>query len=312
MSKGFTLLLLYFDIIQGFNLFKLDHLYLRDSKNLIKDTKYYNSLEPNINIINKDELLIKSKNYNRKLRIQKDEDINYYSLKEPIYNDKIITCEPAGTNGFYSLGVSYYLKKNYDLSQYKFAGASAGSWNCLFLTLKENKDKKELIEKILSVNNDNSVRGFNFQKLSKLQDNLEEIILDSYSQEDFELEKLYIGVCFIKGFKISSELVYNFTSLDDILKCCRASSHIPLVTGNLFRFYHNLFSIDGGLTNLPLSIVKNSYFNIHTGMWGRNLGDNFKIEKDLKYLFCKGYVDSHENKELLDKKFKKKKKFILF
>ena len=47
---------------------------------------------------------------------------------------KIISSKAAGLKGFYMLGVSKYIKDNYDLSDTIFYGASAGSWNSLYLS----------------------------------------------------------------------------------------------------------------------------------------------------------------------------------
>ena len=53
---------------------------------------------------------------------------------------KVITISPGGFRGFYMLGLCKYLKENYELEDYIFSGASAGAWNSLFLSLKENDD----------------------------------------------------------------------------------------------------------------------------------------------------------------------------
>ena len=59
MLRCLSLLIFYLQNIQGFNLFNFRHLYLGESKNLIKDTKYYNTIEPSINIINIDAVVQK-------------------------------------------------------------------------------------------------------------------------------------------------------------------------------------------------------------------------------------------------------------
>ena len=56
-------------------------------------------------------------------------------------DQKIISITPGGFKGFYTLGICHYLKDNYDLSEFLYSGASAGSWNALFLSFKgNNKD----------------------------------------------------------------------------------------------------------------------------------------------------------------------------
>lgn len=313
MLKSSFIIIIFFHNIFCLNLNNLFYFDFNKNKNLIKDTKFYHNLKPNTKIINKNDLLIKNKIYNSYNLNSKDDKLYYSSLKDSIYNNNIITCEPAGTNGFYSLGISYYLKQNYDLSEFKFSGASAGAWNCLLLSLDYDQKLKNVINKIININLDKNNKP-NFKKLIKIQDDIQNIINKDLNQKkNLNNNNLLIGVCFLKGYKISSELVYNFSSINDITDCCRASSHIPLITGNIFRKYKNILAVDGGLTNLPLSLIKNPYFNIHTGIWGRELGDNFRADKDLKKLFYLGYFDSHLNREFLDQRFKKKKKrFLLF
>ncbi len=311
MLKCIFLVLIFSQNLIAFNLNNLRYFNLEDKSNLIKDTKFYHNLKPDTKIINKNNLLIQNKNYNSFNLDLRNDELNYNSLKEPLYNNNIITCEPAGTNGFYSLGVSYYLKQNYDLTDFQFAGASAGAWNCLLLSLNDDNNFRNAINKIINIKKDDS-RKPNFKKLITIQNEIQNIINNDLDQKNLNYNNLYIGICFLKGFRISSELVYNFSSISEITDCCRASSHIPFVTGNLLRKYKNIIAIDGGLTNLPLSLIKNPYFNIHTGMWGREFGDNFKADKDLKNLFKMGYLDSYLNRDILNRKFKKKKKFLLF
>ena len=64
---------------------------------------------------------------------------------------KTIVCNPAGLHGFYVLGTCQYIKDNYDISDYEIYGASAGSWNSLLLTNKDNDYK--FIDRILNVGN---------------------------------------------------------------------------------------------------------------------------------------------------------------
>ena len=63
-------------------------------------------------------------------------------------SNKLITISPGGLLGFYMFGVSKYVKDNYKLdNSYLYSGASAGSWNSLFMTFTGNND--EFIDIIL-------------------------------------------------------------------------------------------------------------------------------------------------------------------
>ena len=56
-------------------------------------------------------------------------------------NKKLIIITPGGLKGFYVLGICSYIKENYNISDYVFSGASAGSWNSLFLSYKHDPKK---------------------------------------------------------------------------------------------------------------------------------------------------------------------------
>ena len=96
----------------------------------------------------KDQYLILNK-MNEKINLSNEESINNSKIKNilNILDNELIVLTPAGANGFYNLGICYYLKKNYDLTKYIFSGASAGAWNSLFLAFKG--DLNELINIVL-------------------------------------------------------------------------------------------------------------------------------------------------------------------
>jgi len=68
-----------------------------------------------------------------------------------IQGKKIISISPSGFKGFYELGILSFVKDNYNLDNYIFSGASAGSWNTLFMCYKN--DSKQLIYDLLDYNN---------------------------------------------------------------------------------------------------------------------------------------------------------------
>ena len=81
---------------------------------------------------------------NKKKEKEKFTDFNHIFKDNP---SKLIISTPGGLFGFYFMGVSSFLKDNYDLSNYIFSGASAGAWNSLFLSLKA--DDKPFIDEML-------------------------------------------------------------------------------------------------------------------------------------------------------------------
>ena len=71
---------------------------------------------------------------NKKKEKEKFTDFNHIFKDNP---SKLIISTPGGLFGFYFMGVSSFLKDNYNLTNYIFSGASAGAWNSLFLSLKK-------------------------------------------------------------------------------------------------------------------------------------------------------------------------------
>ena len=177
--------------------------------------------------------------------------------------------------------------------------------------LKDKNFDKIFINKILKVNEDNS-KGFKFQRVLKIQNHIEDIILNDFNENSLELNKIIIGISVFKGLKFKPELVFNISNLEISTQLCKSSSHIPLITGNLINRFNGYLVLDGAYTNLPLSLIEKPYFNINTDIWGTKLTNAFSPDKDIKFLFYKGYFDTHKNRKILNKKFKKKKKNINF
>ena len=112
--------------------------------------------------------------------IQKVLSWRFIPLKKIYRNKEYISINPAGIYGFYTLGVSSYIKENYNLDKYNFIGASSGSWNCLLCCYKYNQT--ELITKLLK-------QDFfeNPYSLNNLQEKMCNYILTNYITEDFIL-----------------------------------------------------------------------------------------------------------------------------
>ncbi len=236
---------------------------------------------------------------------------------------KLITISPAGVYGFYQLGVCDYIKKNYDLTNCVFSGASAGAWNCLFMCYKNNDDK--FLNTILNINTTNIRQAIQLEYL------LKDVILDKFNIDDFELQKMYVGVFTFDNKEFKPEIYNDFVDLYDALDCCIASSHIPLMSGTFLNYYRDKISLDGGFVKNPYLKTINSSLHITPTMWKTNdpyIGLNFKIIDMIKKneykilieqlkkflnvtelnpieLYLEGYLDTLENKDVLDSIFKK-------
>ena len=219
-------------------------------------------------------------------------------------NTKFITITPGGIAGFYSLGVCNYIKEHYNITDYSFLGASAGAWNAMVCCYKGDTHHfiKTLFEDDIICNT---------HSIDELQYNLKHHILDRYSIQDFDVERLHITICEVDQFCIKSKVIHTFYNLDTLLDCCIVSSHIPYITsGNLIKVYDNKITFDGGLLSFPpkdkyhhIIITPNMY---DPDMLGNMIVNLFKrnITKDSLYnLFIQGYTDASLHKEDLDEVF---------
>ena len=222
---------------------------------------------------------------------------------------RVISISPAGFKGFYQLGICKYIKENYDLTHYVFSGASAGSWNSLFLTFKG--DFSEFQRVVIDDNVDN------IKNVRELEIVVKNNILTHFDTGDFDLDKLFVGVTTLHRFRSKVTIYSNFTDLEDALEACVASSHIPYLTKNGFiNVYRNILTFDGGFSRYPY--LPNSVLNITPDIWNnhhheKNPSRFFRIT-DYTTLFSrdqysfnemieKGYSDSKRNKDYLDKIF---------
>ena len=223
----------------------------------------------------------------------------------------VITISPAGYRGFYEFGVCKYIKENYNLDNYIFSGASAGAWNSLLLCYKG--DLKEMEKKIF----DDTV--YNTKTLLELENSVKNKILSEFKTDDFDLNKLYIGVTSLNDCKVNTIIYNDFLTLEDAINCCVASSHIPFVTGGYKNVYKNALSFDGGFSIDPYVDTKNLIFQITPNLWNTkpiqknpfyflNISDYTTIFSrehfNFNIMIEDGYKDSEKNKEYLDDIFR--------
>ena len=237
-----------------------------------------------------------------------------------IIDKKIITISPGGYKGFYQLGICKYIKEHYDLTNYVFSGASAGAWVSLVFCFK--KDFSEIQTKVL----DDSI--MELKTMQELENKIINKILTEFTTDDFDLERLYIGTTTLQKCKFKTTIYHNFTDLEDALNCCRASSHIPLITAGIKNVYRNVLTFDGGFSKHPyLRTSEDAVLHITPSIWSEkpiSLTTNEKNKKtsyllrlnDYTTVFSRsrykfndmvneGYKDSENNKEYLDNIFKK-------
>lgn len=211
---------------------------------------------------------------------------------------KIISSKAAGLKGFYMLGVSKFIKDNYNLDDTIFYGASAGSWNSLYLSNKIPDDKL--------FNFMTKMDSKSFKNMYEIELAMSNYILSYYSEKDFNLQNLNTCVSIFKKCKFEKKIYNNFKSLHDTLNCCMASSHIPYITsGSLYYNYKNTPSVDGGFFENPHPNDIFPNLVISSDMWNNTSIYEYTSLIDIKKLEIQkfvnhGYEDSYRNKDTLD------------
>ena len=207
---------------------------------------------------------------------------------------KLINIRPGGLYGFYTFGVCNYIKENFDTKNYHFCGASAGSWNSLYMV---SKMKTHDFYKNVLLNNVNETRN-----IKELQNQMKYNILDNFNENNFDLSRLHIGVATIHSNPLSvKKMIYNdFQSLEDAVDCCIASSNIPILSGNIFYKYRKNYCIDGGIFENPFYDNIYSTLDISHRIWKKeeDIQYNGKI-RNIIHTINEGYEDSRKNHNIL-------------
>jgi hypothetical protein len=218
----------------------------------------------------------------------------YYKKKNKMISpdEYDIIYNPGSYFGFYTLGIGHYVKNNFDISNKKTVGISAGSWLSIFMNLNKidsNKFIKQLFKKIHYT--------YPLHKLPKL---LEKTLYD-VKGENINISNINIMVSNMNDYTL--DVHSNFLSLNDAVRCCMASSFIPLITyKDIFYFYKNKSTLDGMLfkkfylkkVNTEKTLV------IKFDMFGRftknkTYKSNFNPGRSLYDLYILGYRDAVKN-----------------
>jgi hypothetical protein len=233
---------------------------------------------------------------------------NEQNISEILFGDsnskiknKLINITPGGIYGYYDAGITKILKDKFDLRDCIFSGASAGSWNSLFMVYKRD-NHGDIMNNIFEINFSKS------DSIKNLQLKLKEKILSNYKTEDFDLDRLFISVCVYENYSLNNYIYTDFQSLEEAIDCCVASSNIPLLTGNIIFKYKNKISFDGGFLSNPYILFIKPIFTITYTVWGRNRFYTSlfnKIDTNLKNLYLEGQADTIDNINHLDKIFSK-------
>lgn len=230
----------------------------------------------------------------------KDKLLSQYEF---IKNKRLISISPGGYKGIYTLGTCMYIREHFNLEDFIYSGASAGAWNSLFMCYKKNA-----IELKENVVDDSLIRSYT---LNQIELNMKDRILQHYSIDDFDLRRLFIGVTTINtSYRANTTIFSGFTSLEDAINCCIASSHIPLITGGIINKYNNVFSFDGGFSKYPYLNILQPALHVTPSMWKSSINKSLDIndyttiflrKRNFTEMYLQGYLDAKKNNDFLYK-----------
>jgi hypothetical protein len=214
---------------------------------------------------------------------------------------RLMVITPGGFYGYYMLGVTRYIKKNYDLDEYVFSGSSAGAWCALFLCLKDKKHVTmllfQLVQSMQDVIASRTMYDFLFVMKQK--------VLELTTTADYHLDRLHIGVLNYENYELKTTIYCDFVSLEDAVNCCISSSNIPFLTGEFSHTYQGSMALDGVFAKYPYLNVIEPSLVIYPDIWKtphrKQLGNSLlsKEKVNLWELFLDGYNDTIVHHDLV-------------
>lgn len=214
---------------------------------------------------------------------------------------KYLYLAPGGFTMPYTLGVCQFIKEHYSLNNYKFIGASAGSWLSVYLASDMFLTDNLIKEYSLMFENKDI-----FYKWHNICPFLQNEFTTSINDTSFVNKKLIkVSVSNYEKKTITNKLIDDYDNLQELLQLCSISSYIPILSGLSIPKRNNLITFDGYFTepkfeniNIKLKIC-NSMFNRKFTLY--DVVGKSKI--NINELINLGYYDSIQNKYYLDNIF---------
>lgn len=226
-----------------------------------------------------------------------DQKIDVYTLNDKtIKNTKMIYVSPGGLRGFYQMGVCNYIKKNFEIEDYVFTGSCSGAWNCLLLSMKPYVNVDKFIETMINV----ELKDIN--NINEIQSNLKYEILENYCTEDFDLEKLFIGITSKDRISFKTNVYSGFKDLEEAIDGCIASSVTNTFKINTSTRQYDKFNTKENPTFMN---VTTSILHISPYMWTVTYRKRSTIDLllpnkfNLNKLYYHGYRDTDLNDNYL-------------
>ena len=214
---------------------------------------------------------------------------------------KYLYLAPGGFTMPYTMGICQYIKEHYSLKNYKFIGASAGSWLSVYLA-----SDMLLIDDLIT---DYSTLFSNKGVLYKWN-NICPFLINKFTKSItdttfIENKLIKISVSNYENKTINNILIDDYKNLEELLNLCYISSYVPILSGLSIPKRNDLIIFDGYFTKLDLKQdeiklkICNSMFNRKFSLKDV-LGKN---EININELVNLGYSDSIKNKYIFDNVF---------
>lgn len=207
---------------------------------------------------------------------------------------KLIIITPGGLYGYYMLGITRYIKMNYNLDDYIFSGSSAGAWCALFLCIKDKKKITMLLFQFIQGMQEAMMSTTMYEFLFTMKKK----VLELTTEADYHLDRLHIGVLNYENYELKTTIYCNFVSLEDAVNCCISSSNIPFLTGEFSHTYQGSMALDGYFAKYPYLNVMEPSLVIYPEIWKtphkKQLGNSLLAKDKIKLmdLFLDGYNDT--------------------
>ena len=223
-----------------------------------------------------------------------NDNVDMYTINDKILqNKKMIYVSPGGLRGFYQLGICNYIKKNFDIDDYVFTGSCSGAWNCLLLSMKPYVNVDKFIQSTINLD----LKDIN--NINEVQANLKYEILENYCTENFDLDKLFIGITSKDRSTFKTNVYSGFDDLEEAIDGCIASSFTNTFKINTLTSepaYHKFNTKE----NPTFMNVTTSVLHISPYMWANSVRNKCTLDMGLlnKFNLNKLYHDGYRDTDL--------------
>lgn len=212
---------------------------------------------------------------------------------------KFLYLAPGGFTMPYTLGISQFIKENYNLNNINFIGASAGSWTSIYLAsdmyLSDNliNDYSKLFEDKGVIYKWHNICPFLISEMPKY--------INDFSFID--KKKIKISLSQYDNKSIVNRITDDYNNINELFNLCVLSSYIPVLSGLNIPKKNNLITFDGYFSNPNFNKNDENLLIISNEMFNRKFAFSDVIGKNkinIKELIFLGYYDSMINKECFD------------